>query len=47
MKVRVVNGESLLSEGKCPMVEVKVQNQRFLVKAYLLVLGGCDMVLRV
>lgn len=44
VRVQVANGESLLSERKCPTMEVKVENQKFMIEAYLLVLGGCYMV---
>lgn len=47
IKVRVANGEEVISEGKCTSLRLKVQLKEFcfVAEAYVIVLAGCDMVL--
>ncbi|XP_042950090.1 uncharacterized protein LOC122282205 [Carya illinoinensis] len=45
VKVRVANGEVIVSEGSCKGVKVVIQGTTFLLELQVLVLAGCDMVL--
>jgi len=47
LKVRVANGDTLLSSGKCPSVNIRVQGAVITSEFYLLPLGECDVVLGV
>jgi hypothetical protein len=43
----VANGEEMLSEGKCIDVCLKLKGNTFCSKFFVLILGGCDVVLGV
>jgi hypothetical protein len=45
IKVKVTNGEEVVSEGKCMQIEVQLQKFCFTTDAYMIMLAGCDMVL--
>jgi hypothetical protein len=45
--VRVANGATILSEGRCKSVSLRVQGHSITTNFYLSLLGGCDVVLRV
>ncbi|KAG2696289.1 hypothetical protein I3760_07G052400 [Carya illinoinensis] len=47
VKVKIANGDQIQSEGSLKHVALVVQNLRFSVDLYLLVLAGCDIVLGV
>ncbi|XP_042972766.1 uncharacterized protein LOC122304569 [Carya illinoinensis] len=47
VKVKIANGDQIQSEGSLKHVALVVQNLRFSVDLYLLVLVGCDIVLGV
>ncbi|KAF5462657.1 hypothetical protein F2P56_018645 [Juglans regia] len=47
IKVRVANGETVMSEGSCASLRVRIQGNVFVTEAFVLVLVGCDMVLGV
>lgn len=44
LTVTVANGEKMISEGGLCNVKLKLQGHVFTMEAYVLVLGGCDMV---
>jgi hypothetical protein len=43
--VKVANGQLMSSEGKCPVVSIRVQGNTFCTEFYILTLGDCDSVL--
>ncbi|XP_059456454.1 uncharacterized protein LOC132186493 [Corylus avellana] len=45
IKVKVANGEEILSEGKCTNLTVQLKEFSFLTEAFVIMLAGCDMVL--
>jgi hypothetical protein len=45
IRVKVANGEEVVSEGKCMQLKVQLQNFFFTSEAYMIILAGCDMVL--
>lgn len=45
LQVRVANGATLVSQGKCKSVSLKVQGTTLTTDFFLLPLGGCDAVL--
>jgi hypothetical protein len=45
IKVKVTNGEEVVSEGKCMQIEVQLQKFYFTTDAYMIMLASCDMVL--
>lgn len=47
LTMTVANGEKATSKGGLFNLKVKLQNHRFNIDAYVLVLGGCDMILGV
>lgn len=47
MVKKVASGELLPSEGKIEGVKVKIQNNLFSLDVRVLVLVGCDMVMRI
>jgi hypothetical protein len=47
IRVKVTNGEEVLSEGKCSAVHLQPEKLTFKVDAYVIILAGCDMVLRI
>lgn len=47
LTMTLANGEKVRSEGGLFNLKVKLQDHRFNIDAYVLVLGGCDMVLGV
>lgn len=44
LQVRVANGDTMLSKGRCEEV-IKIQGSRFSIHFHVLTLGGCDIVL--
>ena len=40
IKVKVANGEEVVSEGKCMQLKVQLQNFSFTTKAYMIILAG-------
>ncbi|XP_041016309.1 uncharacterized protein LOC121258846 [Juglans microcarpa x Juglans regia] len=47
IKVKIANGDQVQSEGRLKSVPLVVQNMKFSIDMYLLVLAGCDVVLGV
>jgi hypothetical protein len=47
LKVRVANGDTLSSSGRCPSVTIRVQGTSITSEFFLLSLEGCDVVLGV
>jgi hypothetical protein len=47
LQVRVANGATILSEGRCKSVSLRVQGHSITIDFYLIPLGGCDVVLGV
>ena len=47
LAITVANGEKMRSEGQCKNVKLKFQGHEFVIEAHVLILGGCDVVLRV
>lgn len=47
LRVRVANGDTMLADGGCEKVAVKMQGHSYEADFYLLPLGGCDVVLGV
>jgi hypothetical protein len=47
IQVKVANGDTIQSEGQCSDVSLKVQGVVLTTEFYILMLGGCDMVLGV
>jgi hypothetical protein len=47
LNVRIVNGATVVSEGVCQFVSLKIQGHHFSTNFYLIPLGGCDVVLGV
>lgn len=47
LRVRVANGDTMLADGGCEKVAVKMQGHGYEADFYLLPLGGCDVVLGV
>lgn len=47
LAVTIANGEKVKSEGKCADVMIRMQGNEFEMEAYVLMLGGCDVVLGV
>lgn len=47
VKAKVANGEEISSEGRCPKLNFKLQRVEFVIEVHVLVLVGCNMVLRV
>ena len=45
IKVKVANGDEIVSLGKCKNTKVKLQGYTFVVDLYILPLAGCDIVL--
>lgn len=45
IRVKVANGEEVISEGKCRAVHLQLEKLTFKVDAYVIILAGCDMVL--
>jgi hypothetical protein len=45
IRVKVANGEEVLSECKCSKVQIQLKDMSFGVDAYVIILAGCDMVL--
>jgi hypothetical protein len=45
IKVKVANGDEVVSEGKCMQIEVQLQKFYFTTDAYMIMLAGCDMIL--
>jgi hypothetical protein len=45
IRVKVANGKEVVSEGKCMQLKVQLHNFSFTIKAYMIILAGCDMVL--
>jgi hypothetical protein len=45
IRVKVANGEEVLSEGKCSELQMQLRNMSFRVDSYVIILVGCDMVL--
>jgi hypothetical protein len=45
IRVKVANGDEVVSEGKCMQLKVQFQNFSFTTEAYMIILAGCDMVL--
>ncbi|XP_059458363.1 uncharacterized protein LOC132187956 [Corylus avellana] len=45
IKVKVANGEEVLSEGKCTNLKIQLKEFSFLAEAFVIMLAGCDMVL--
>jgi hypothetical protein len=45
IKVKVANGDEIVSPGKCKNTKVKLQGYTFVVDLYVLPLAGCDIVL--
>lgn len=44
LAVTVANGDKVKSEGKLYNLKLRLQGHTFAIDAYVLVLGGCDMV---
>lgn len=44
LQVRVANGDSKLSKGKCEEI-IRIQESKFIVPFHVLTLGDCDIVL--
>jgi hypothetical protein len=47
MQVKVANGDTIQSQGRCKDVFLKVQGTILTKEFYILTLGGCDIVLGV
>ncbi|XP_059449450.1 uncharacterized protein LOC132180588 [Corylus avellana] len=45
IKVKLANGEEVLSEGKCTNLKIQLKEFSFLAEAFVIMLAGCDMVL--
>jgi hypothetical protein len=45
IRVRVANGELVVSEGNCLNVQIQLSGFFFLIDTYVISLAGCDMVL--
>lgn len=45
IRVKIANGDQIMSEGSCDAVPMVIQEIEFYVYMFVLVLAGCDVVL--
>jgi len=43
--VNIADGSRLWNKGSCPDIKLTIQGDQFVTRAYIIQLGGCDMVL--
>ena len=45
--VNIVDGSKSWSEGSCSNITLMIQGDQFITRAYIIHLGGCNIVLRI